>query len=118
MPISDRRAAPCRFCGRSPAPGEHRLPGPAGPVCADCVEAGLALVRDGRARPSLGGTPLLAAERGSDLACEFCGRRERRTFFGFRRPLARMIGGPGNAVICADCLDRAGDVLNRALRQR
>lgn len=110
--------APCRFCGRRPAPREHRIPGPIGPVCADCVEAGLAVVRDGRARVSRGGTGLRVEAPHSGVLCEFCGRDERRTFFGFRRALGRMSCLENGAVICADCLDHGADLINRAVRHR
>ncbi|MFD5247746.1 hypothetical protein ACFWIW_24635 [Amycolatopsis sp. NPDC058340] len=49
-------------------------------------------------------------------ACEYCGRHERRSFLGFRRPLLRMTTSQFGAVICVECLDRAGDLLNRSYR--
>src|SRR6187399_2399451 len=105
-----KNPSPCRFCGRLPGPGQHRAPGPRGPICADCLETGLFLVRDGQERVSRGGTVLALAP--VTVACEFCGRIERRTFFGRRRPLARMTCAERGSVICADCLNRGGDLLN------
>jgi hypothetical protein len=110
--------SPCRFCDRLPEPGQHRAPGPRGPICADCLEEGLMLVRDGQERISRGGTGLALAASATGQACEFCGRSERRTFFGFRRPLARMSCRQRGSVICADCLNRGGDLLNRVSRER
>lgn len=110
--------SPCRFCDRAPEPGQHRAPGPRGPICIDCLEAGLRLVRDGHERVSRGGTALALMISPAQAACEFCGRGERRTFFGFRRPLARMSCAEHGAVICADCLNRGGDLLNRVSRER
>ena len=92
------------------------MPGPEGPICTDCLETGLQLARDGHARPSQGGTNLLRVNSTSDSACEFCGRRERTTFLGFHRPLARMSCPEIGSVICVDCLDHGGDVINKALR--
>jgi hypothetical protein len=112
------RATLCRFCGRPPLPGQYRAPGPHGPICTDCLEAGLLLVHDGQARRSRGGTGLALLRSTTAEACEFCGRRERRSFFGFRRPLARMSCAQEGAVICADCLNRGGELINQALRQR
>ncbi|HJQ48033.1 MAG TPA: hypothetical protein VJ870_17195 [Amycolatopsis sp.] len=112
------RGAVCRFCGRPPRPGQHRAPGPQGPICTDCLEAGLVLVRDGRERRSLGGTGLARVTSITDDACEFCGRRDRRNFLGFHRPLARMSCAQAHATICADCLNRGGELINKYLRQR
>jgi hypothetical protein len=111
-----RNPSPCRFCGRLPEPGQHRAPGPRGPICADCLEDGLLLVRDGRERISHGGTALALAP--AARACEFCDRTERRTFLGRRRPLMRMGCAERGSVICADCLERGGDLLNRISRER
>ncbi|HKS49185.1 MAG TPA: hypothetical protein VJT49_29565 [Amycolatopsis sp.] len=107
----------CRFCDRLPAPGQRRAPGPRGPICADCLETGLLLVNDRRERVSPGGTGLALVISPAAQACEFCGRSERRTFFGFRRPLARMSCTQQGSVICADCLNRGGDLLNWVSRQ-
>ncbi|GLY66567.1 hypothetical protein [Amycolatopsis taiwanensis] len=110
--------SPCRFCDRPPRPGQYRAPGPRGPICVDCLEAGLQLVHDGQARVSLGGTHLALAASPGEQACEFCGRSERRSFLGLRRALARMSCPQRGSVICADCLDRGGDLLNRVARER
>lgn len=110
-----RRFAPCRFCGRGPRPGLPRVPGRDGPICLDCVQAGLWLVHDGEARASAGGPALIRLPASDDAACQDCGRRERRTFLGRHRPLARMHSDSG-AVICADCLDEAGTAINLAAR--
>lgn len=75
-------------------------------------------MRDGRERRSLGGTGLARLTAVSDDACEFCGRRERRSFLGFHRRLARMSCPQAQAVICADCLNRGGELINKFLRQR
>jgi hypothetical protein len=108
---------PCRFCGRSARPGDHRISGPAGPICLDCVRAGLRVVGDGAERPNERGEALDAVSTPQAPVCEFCGRRERRTFLGFRRPLVRLRCAARDAVICVDCLDNAGDALNLALRR-
>ena len=108
----------CRFCDRLPERGLHRAPGPRGPICADCLETGLVLVRDARERVSRGGTGLSLLVSAEAKACEFCCRSERRTFFGFRRPLSRMTCAEQGSVICADCLNRGGDLLNRVSRER
>ena len=76
------------------------------------------LVRDGRERRSLGGTGLARLTAVTEDACEFCGRRERRSFLGFHRTLPRMSCAQENAVICADCLNRGGELINKFLRQR
>jgi hypothetical protein len=109
-------SGPCRFCGRPPRRGDHRVPGPAGPICLDCVRAGLRVVGDGEERPNPAGEVLDAVSAAQAPVCEFCGRREHRTFLGFRRPLVRLRCAARDAVICVDCLDRAGDTLNLALR--
>ncbi|MFD4190388.1 hypothetical protein [Amycolatopsis thermoflava] len=105
----------CRFCDTPPAAGERRVPGPAGPICARCVETGLGLVRDGQPRTSRGGTDLERLRSGGE-PCEFCDRTDRRTFLGFTRSLPRMRCAQTGAVICDDCLDRSGNLLNQALR--
>ncbi len=92
------------------------MPGPDGPICASCIAAGLKLVHDGQARPSRGETVLVRVTSRDDEACEFCERRERYTFLGFRRSLARMKCPELGAVICADCLDHGGDLINKAYR--
>jgi hypothetical protein len=104
---------PCRFCGTVRGP---RVPGKAGPICVDCVRAGLRVARDGADRETPGGDVLAAVTSPLAAVCEFCGRRERRTFLGLRRPLLRVTCAQRDAVICVDCLDHAGDVLNLALR--
>ncbi|MDQ0381725.1 hypothetical protein [Amycolatopsis thermophila] len=105
----------CRFCDTQPAAGERRVPGPNGPICARCVEAGLGLVRDGHARTSHGGTDLERVRAGG-APCEFCDRTDRTGFFGFRRTLPRMHCPQTDATICDDCLDHSGNLLNQALR--
>jgi hypothetical protein len=114
----DARAAVCRFCGQPPRPGQYRAPGPQGPICTDCLEAGLMLVRDGQTRLSRGGTGLAYVRSATADACEFCGRRERRTFLGFRRSLPRMSCAQVGGIICADCLNHGGELINQAVRQR
>jgi hypothetical protein len=81
------------------------------------LEAGLQLVHDGLARVSHGGTSLALAVSPVEQACEFCDRSERRTFFGFRRTLPRMSYPRRGSVICVDCLNRGGDLLNRVGRE-
>ncbi|WP_199432900.1 hypothetical protein [Qaidamihabitans albus] len=114
---ASRHTARCRFCGRPPAPGQHRLPGPLGPICMECVQAGLYLVGDGEERVSHGGTDLVRVQSSAETVCEFCGRGQRHSFLGVRRSLRRMRCRQLGSVICVDCLDRGGDLLNRALRQ-
>ncbi|MEA5361517.1 hypothetical protein VA596_18380 [Amycolatopsis sp., V23-08] len=116
MKATNGAGGPCRFCGRLPRSGAPRVPGPAGPICLDCVRAGLRVVGDGEERTNEAGERLDAVSDLQAPVCEFCGRRERRTFLGFRRPLVRLRCAPRDAVICVDCLDSAGDALNLALR--
>ncbi|WP_370949160.1 hypothetical protein AB5J62_16845 [Amycolatopsis sp. cg5] len=104
----------CRFCGRDETPGQHRAPGP---ICAACVEAGLAIVRDGEARTSAGDTTLLRLLPDAEATCDHCGRHERLTFLGFRRPLARVSCPELESVICEPCLDAAGDLINKTVRE-
>jgi hypothetical protein len=111
-----QRRACCRFCGRPPNHGRPRLPGRHGPICLDCLQAGLYVVADGEARASGNGTDLVALRTTVEAVCDFCGRGERESFLGFRRALARMQCRQLGSVICADCLDRGGDLLNEALR--
>ncbi|GLY37294.1 hypothetical protein Amsp01_033180 [Amycolatopsis sp. NBRC 101858] len=113
MTAANGAGRPCRFCGTVHGP---RVPGKAGPICVDCVRAGLRVVRDGADRETGSGDVLAAVTSPLAAVCEFCGRRERRTFLGLRRPLLRVDCAARDAVICADCLDHAGDVLNLALR--
>ncbi|MEV6878512.1 hypothetical protein [Amycolatopsis sp. NPDC051128] len=104
----------CRFCGGRRDP---RVPGRNGPICVECVRAGLRVVRDGADRETGTGDVLAAVTSPLAAVCGFCGRRERRTFLGLRRPLLRVSCAARDAVICADCLDHAGDALNVALRR-
>ena len=108
---------PCRFCGRAPAPGQLRAPGPVGPICADCLTAGLKLTRDRDEQVSSGGTALVEIHAITGNVCEYCGRRERRTFLGGHRPLSRMHCAQSDATICVDCLNQGGDLINRAGRR-
>ncbi|PRX46587.1 hypothetical protein B0I33_107164 [Prauserella shujinwangii] len=110
-----RRQLGCRFCARVPVAGEPRFPGPRGPICVPCLETGLRLVATRRPGPDRERTGVVRTRSADDLACECCGRYERRDFLGFRRPLTRMHSPEAGAAICADCLDRAGDLINRAL---
>jgi len=86
------------------------------PICVDCVRTELRITRDGADRESGAGDVLAAVTSPLAAVCDFCGRRERRTFLGLRRPLLRVDCAARDAVICVDCLDHAGDVLNVALR--
>jgi len=104
----------CRFCDTPPTAGERRAPGPEGPICVRCVEAGLGVVHDGRARTSRGAE--LERLTTPEPPCEFCDRTGRRSFLGFHRALPRMRSAHTGAVICDDCLDRSGTLLNEALR--
>lgn len=111
---SGRTMVKCRFCGRLPVQGLPRAPGPVGPICADCLTAGLTLIRRG---PTGEPAALAALASSSEVVCEYCGRWERRTFLGRHKSLKRLTGGAEHAVICADCLDRGGDLINRAARR-
>jgi hypothetical protein len=110
-----QRRTRCRFCDRPPADGQHRLPGRRGPICIECVQAGLYVASDGETRASGGGTELVVV-RTMGAVCDFCGRREREPFLVFRRKLVRVQCRQLGSVICADCLDRGGDLLNEVLR--
>ncbi len=114
--MTDHLASACRFCGRGARRGRPGVTGPIGPICADCVQAGLRLLRDGTNQLSKGGTVLIPLYTVTASVCEYCGRRERRTFLGRRRTLARMSCEELGAVICLDCLDQAGDLINQAVR--
>jgi hypothetical protein len=115
-PSDSRNPRSCLFCRRVPGPGQHRMPGRRGPICVECVQAGLYVVADGMARASSGGTDLVPLRAEAELACDFCGRGERPAFLGFRRALVRMRCTQSGSVICVDCLDRGGDLFNEVLR--
>lgn len=106
----------CRFCGQARSRAKHRVPGPAGPICADCIEAGLHVVAHGEPGPGHEESSLVLRGSGTDTACEFCERSHRYTFLGRRKGLTRVVFPVNGAVICHDCLDRSGDLLNRAIR--
>lgn len=107
----------CRFCSRPPVRGEYRAPGPRGPICPDCLHAGVLVCDDGRER-ELGDVRLAQLPEADTTACEFCGRSERRAFLRRRRALPRMRSAGGDAVICADCLDLGGRLLDHVIRVR
>lgn len=110
--------AACRFCGRHAARGEYRAPGPQGPICTDCLHAGVLVCDDGRER-SLGDVRLAQLVATDATACEFCGRSERRrAFLRRRRPLPRVGRAGGDAVICVDCLNLGGRLLDHVLHAR
>lgn len=108
----------CRFCGSPRAPRQHRAPGPQGPICTDCLEIGLRLVHDGRPYPDATAPLFVRIRSAQEPSCEFCGRAQRRSFLGLHRPLARMSCPRTGSVVCEDCLDQAGDLLNHTLRQQ
>lgn len=112
---SGRRPQACRFCGRAPGRGQHRVPGPVGAICSDCVEAGLYLTMRGRTRPGDRDITVTRLARDDHERCEFCQRASRRNLLGLRRELCRVVCPETGAVICADCLDIGGDLLNRAI---
>lgn len=106
---------PCRFCGRMPKPGQHRVSGPHGPICSDCIEIGLSVTGTRKPHDVDGGHLRRLGSKDSDV-CEFCDRGVRLSFLGFRRPLSKARAAESGAVICADCLDWAGTLINRAIR--
>lgn len=108
------RTGPCRFCARPPRREEHRVTGPSGAICADCIEVGLYLALRGRARPprELG---LERLAHRDPRSCEFCGRRTQWRWLGSHHALAKVACPDTGAVICADCLNRNGELLNRAI---
>ena len=106
--------APCHFCGQAPKPGQHRVSGPQGPICADCIESGLWLAAS--RKHEVDGEQLVRLDTADDGECEFCERQARLSFLGFRRKLTRVRAPGSGAVVCADCLDWAGDLINRAVR--
>ena len=112
---SGSRPGACRFCGQAPTRCQHRVPGPRGPICAECVEAGLYLTMRGRTRPSDRAITVDRLARGDHERCEFCRRWCRGSFLGIHRKLCRVICPNTGAVICADCLDTGGELLNRAI---
>lgn len=105
--------APCRFCGLRPGPSQYRISGPRGPICVSCIETGLRLTTS--RKPDLDDASLRSMDPRSDAPCEFCRRNARFSFLGFRRPLRRAASTSTDAVICAGCLDWAGNTLNSAL---
>lgn len=104
------RSAPCRFCDRPGAKGRHRAPGPFGPICSDCLDAGRELCQDGQER-ILAELKLARLITAPSVPCEFCGRGQRRTLLRRGRQLPRMRCVQTEAVICADCLARGGQLL-------
>ncbi|MTD56473.1 hypothetical protein GKO32_21205 [Amycolatopsis sp. RM579] len=106
------RTALCRFCDRPGAKGRYRAPGPVGPICRECLDAGRDLCRDGKER-LLGGLNLARLVTAPGIPCEFCDRDERRPWLRHAQPLPRMRRVPGDSVICADCLDRGEQLLAR-----
>jgi hypothetical protein len=116
-PVLNGRSAPCRFCDRPGAEGRHRAPGPLGPICPDCLDAGSKLCQDGHER-MLGEMKLARLLTAPSVPCEFCGRSERRTLLRRVRPLPRMRCVQGEAVICADCLTRGSQLLAYFFRVR
>lgn len=104
---------PCRFCGHRPDPGQHRVSGPEGPICIDCIETGLRLTTS--RKPDFDDTTMRRLDTADDAVCEFCENSVRLSFLGFRRSLPRAVSTSSGAVICAGCLDWAGNLINRAL---
>ncbi|WP_236792444.1 hypothetical protein [Amycolatopsis sp. GM8] len=109
--LLNTRTALCRFCDRPGAEGLHRAPGPFGPICPDCLDAGRELCRDGRERVL--GVNLARLVTAPGIRCEFCDRDERHALLWHARPLPRMRRLPGESVICADCLARGAQLLAR-----
>lgn len=105
------RSAPCRFCDRPGAEGHHRAPGPLGPICPECLDAGRNLCQDGQDR-ILAELKLARLTTAPSVPCEFCGRSQRRTLLRRGRPLPRMRCVQTEAVICADCLARGRQLLD------
>lgn len=108
----------CRFCGRSGSRQRPLVSGPLGPICAGCVETGLALVRAGGEHPGNGAGRLVRLRGADEVPCEFCERAMRLSFFGFRRPLSRMACMTTGAVVCADCLEQKGKLINNTIGGR
>jgi len=105
--------APCRFCGRRPDPSQHRISGPHGPICVNCIETGLQLTLS--RKPDVDTSSLRRIDPRAAEPCEFCRRDVRLSFLGFRRPLQRVASTSSDGVICVGCLDWAGNLLNQAL---
>ncbi|MDV6012187.1 hypothetical protein [Haloechinothrix sp. LS1_15] len=107
----------CRYCARTRSTQQHRAPMPAGPICADCIEAGLFVASHGTPGLPEENSPPARLERHDTTDCESCGRHARETFLGFRqRKLVRVVFPRNGAVLCVECLDSSGDLINRAIR--
>lgn len=90
------------------------MTGPEGAICADCIEVGLYLALRGRSRPPRE-FALERLARRDQQCCEFCGRREQWRWLGSHHALPKVVCRESGAVICADCLNRNGELLNRAI---
>ncbi|TVT21376.1 hypothetical protein FNH06_17280 [Amycolatopsis acidiphila] len=115
--LVNARTAPCRFCEQPGTEGRYRAPGPLGPICPECLDAGRKLCQDGQER-ILGDLKLARLVTAPGDPCEFCGRGERRDLLRRSRPLPRMRCVQGEAVICADCLILGGRLLAHVSRAR
>lgn len=105
----------CAFCGRARRQAGYLVLSEHGNICADCIELGLQVARDGQARESAGDTELTRLRSADDPACDLCGRSMRLSFLGFRRTLARMTCARFGSVMCLDCLDSRGDLVNSSV---
>lgn len=108
----------CAFCGRSRSGVGYLVVAEQVNICASCIELGLQVVRDGQARITEGGTELTVLPPGEGPECDLCGRTVRLSFLGFRRKLSRMTCEKRGSVMCFECLDRRGDLVNSAASNR
>lgn len=115
MPDNHAWVGWCPFCDRPKNRGQRRVPGVAGTLCVNCIQVGLRIVT-GSAQAEDHGLIRLAAA--TDPACQFCRREQRRTFIGLHRRLERICRSRRGVVVCADCLDEAGNVVNDAVAAR
>ncbi|MBA0128199.1 hypothetical protein H0B56_21860 [Haloechinothrix sp. YIM 98757] len=107
----------CQLCARAESARQHRAPGPSGPICASCIEAGLHAVSSGADEGAADDALPVRLGRHDTTACESCERSSRDSFLGFRRrSLARVTFPRSGTVLCAECLDSSGDLINRAVR--
>jgi hypothetical protein len=116
--VSERAETGCAFCGRSRRQVSYLVVADEVGICASCIEVGLLVARDQKPRQSEGGTEFTGLRSATDPPCDLCGRSVRLSFLGFRRTLRRMVCTETGSVMCLDCLDHRGDLVNEAAAKR
>lgn len=116
--MSEQPGDGCAFCGRSRRQVSYLVVADEASICASCIEVGLLVARDGKPRRSESGTEFTGLRSATDPPCDLCGRSVRLSFFGFRRTLRRMTCTETGSVMCLDCLDHRGDLVNKSAARR